>query len=60
MWELDKDEMTLEEEVLQKYGSQYQNIRDIKSYITYKDGTLSREIKFTADVVIREIAHENR
>ena len=55
MWELDKDEMTLEEEVLQKYGSQYQNIRDIKSYITYKDGTLSREIKFTADVVIREM-----
>ena len=54
MWELDKNEMTLEEEVLQKYGSQYQNIRDIKAYITYKDGALSREIKFTADVVVKE------
>ena len=51
MWELEeKNEVSIEEKIMQKYGDQYKNIRDIKDYITFENGQICRKVTFTAEI----------
>ena len=47
------DEMSVEEKIMQKYGDQYKNIKDIKDYITFENGQICRKVTFIAEITER-------